>query len=478
MTIPDPSLMGLGFALCLPWLVGIAGAGLLFPTGRPGRKPIIVGVGYFLGTWLATLVLRLTDLLGLPVGFTVPALILLLPGVLFAVLTHKCASAHEGPVAGQENTSNLAKLLALLLVMMIGWRLLTVLGIVIEQPLFGWDAMMNWAPKAIVWFHQGQLTDFVDPSAWLLTGSEQGHYTLGNGPAATYPEMVPLIYLWHMLGAGTWDSPLLQLPWVLAAINLGLAVYGFLRMRHVPMLVSVLGCYVLLSLPYLNVHIAIGGYADLWLACAFGIGGITLHQLEIKPSRGMTLVVLLMALMCMQLKNPGIILGLILLLGITRIWIGLSWRSELLILLATASIIAIGFGLGLNINLAGVGPVHLSMKEFQLGLFGPYDFSFRADATQPVIRSLFAMGNWHLLWYLAAIGIGWKLTGIARPQRPGTLALMLISVSILYFIVFFLSSYYYHAVSFITLNRAILYVVPGLVFWIFTLWIPQDKNVT
>jgi hypothetical protein len=260
---------------------------------------------------------------------------------------------------------------------------------------------------------------------------------------------------------------MLQLPWLFAAINLGLALYGMMRMAGLGVLVSAVGCYCLLSLPYLNVHTAVAGYADLWLAAAFSLGAISLNDWEQRGRPAMALVALLATVMCMQLKNPGIILGLLLLLGMLRIKLALSFRTELLILATAAGLIALAFVLEFSINMPLVGPVSFVAEQFQVGPFGPEQLKFHPETAAAVLRALFEQANWHLLWYLAALALPCVVLVERDWRRPGTLALIMFALAVFYVAVFFFTNYYYHAVSFITLNRAVLWVVPILVFWLF-----------
>ena len=468
MTESSISLPGLLVALFLPWLVGAACARPMLPGDVPGGRYLVVGFGYFLGCFLATLALRLADALGAPLHFTALAIALGLFGLLVILASRPAVVGQRAPGMGQAAISPTGKALVGGLLALLAWRYLTLLGIVVEQPLFGWDAMMNWAPKAIVWFHRGELTEFVAPGVWLREATAAGPYTLGNPAASTYPEMVPLVFLWHMLGAGTWDHPLLQLPWLLAAINLGLVFYGLMRLAGAGTVAAAFASYCLLSLPYLNIHTAIAGYADLWLAAIFGFGAIGLHEWEQRGRVRMALAVLVAAVMCMQLKNPGIVLGLLLLLGMLRIRLALRYRTELLIAAAVVMVAALAVTFGLVLDLPGLGHLSFEPGQFQVGMFGPEQLSFHAQVAPAVLRSLFDLANWHLLWYLA-VALLLRIALLERDwRRPGTLAVIMLALASLYFVVFFFSKYYYHALSYITFNRAVLYVVPVLVFWLFT----------
>lgn len=461
------SLPGLIVALFLPWTVGIALTRMLLKKSVPGRPYLLAGYGYFLGSFLATLVLRLFDALGFSLNFVSLAVALALLGVALLVIGRLRGFRLQSAHAIAETVPWSAKAVAGVLLALLAWRYLTMLGIIIEKPLFGWDAMMNWAPKAIVWFNNGELTDFVSPPVWLQESTATGPYTLGNFAASTYPEMVPLVYLWHMLGAGTWEHPLLQLPWLLAALNLGLALYGLLRMSGSSALVATIACYGLLSLPFINVHTFIGGYADLWLTAAFSLGAIILHKWEQRRDWGLALMILMAAIMCWQLKNPGIILGAILILGMLRGWLDLSWRMELCLIGPVLAAIVVGFLLGLKLQVPVVGLVSLKLESFQLGIFGPEKLEFHSQATVPVLRSLFEQANWHIFWYVAAATLLCRFVVLRDGHKPSTLSLILLVMGAFYFVVFFCSDFYNSVVTYVTFNRAILYPVPALLFYLF-----------
>ena len=476
MMAPALSPPAFALALLLPWLVGSIGARPLFAGAGPGRRYAIAGFGYFLGSFFATLTLRLADALGAPLDFGGLAVALGLLGLLLLPVGRIRAFRHQAGQYRKEVLPPAARAIVGVLVALLLWRYLTLAGIILEQPLWGWDAMMNWAPKAVVWFHNGELSEFVGPEQWLQATTAAGPYTLGNPAASTYPEMVPLILLWHMLGAGTWDHPLLQLPWLFAALNLGLAFYGLMRMAGLGLLVSAVGCYCLLSLPYLNVHTAVAGYADLWLTAAFSLGAISLNGWERRGSPGMALVALLAAIMCMQLKNPGIILGLLLLLGMLRIRLALRFRTELLIFTTVVGLIALAFQLGLSVNVPLLGPVRFVAEQFQVGLFGPQQLQFHPETGAAVLSALFEQANWQLLWYLAALTLFCMVLVERDWRRPTTLALIMFALAVFYVAVFFFTNYYYHAISFITLNRAVLWVVPILVFWLFARFARENNG--
>ncbi len=117
---------------------------------------------------------------------------------------------------------------------LIACRYATIAQEILLRPLYAWDAWMNWAPKAVPWFQNNELTPFISADSWLAQTGEPAAYTLGATGAWKYPVTVPLIQLWGMLGAGSSDYPGVNLPWLMGVVALGLALYGHLSYQVHP----------------------------------------------------------------------------------------------------------------------------------------------------------------------------------------------------------------------------------------------------
>jgi hypothetical protein len=150
-----------------------------------------------------------------------------------------------------------------------------------------------------------------------------------------------------------------------------------------------------------------------------------------------------------------------------RIRLALSFRTELLALVTVVGLIALAFLLDLRINVPLLGLVNFGAEQFQVGPFGPEQLQCHSETGAAVLSALFEQANWQLLWYLAALALVCMVLVERDWRRPTTLALIVFALAVFYVAVFFFTNYYYHAISFITLNRAVLWVVPILVFWLF-----------
>lgn len=458
------SLPGLFVALTLPWLCGcIWVRWLLRRTGRCNAF-IVLGQGYFLGIFFTTLVIRVWDMLGFSLdfwgiasvvaGFSVGGLL------LQAVRTNPVAAPRTSePVPGWHIA------VALLLLALIAWRHVTLLQELLLRPLYAWDAWMNWVPKAIAWFHQGALVDFISPEVWLQHG-EHDAYTLGNRQATFYPITVPLIQLWGMLGVGTWDHSAIYLPWLLAPLALGLALFGHLRLAGVPLLLAVIACYLLLSLPYLNVHAVLAGYADIWVASAFGLAVCALYEWRQSRHWAYAVLLIVMALLCGQLKEPGVILAFILLVCGARVWFGIRPKLEFAMVGLAGVIIALAVAFGFSVDIPYVGHLAVDGGGIELGKYGRFDLQYH-DVSAPFLETFFVMINWNLLWYLLLPYAIYSFCRGRAMTMPHEEVLAVLGAIAFVGVIFVFSNYYSAALNFVTLNRALLYPVPAMIFCIF-----------
>ncbi len=126
------------------------------------------------------------------------------------------------------------------------------------RPLYPWDAWVQWATKARVWYELGHLAPFVRADVWLAGGN--GAYF---DASPNYPATVPLLQVWTCVALGRWDDSAMNWPWLAILVALVAAMYGALRGEGVAPLLALFGAYLLASLPLVDVHVALAGYADL-----------------------------------------------------------------------------------------------------------------------------------------------------------------------------------------------------------------------
>ena len=463
-TIPELDATGLMLALALPWLAGVVTVRAML---GPLRVTLLLGHGFMVGQLLIILLLLAWDSLGLRLAFAPLAWVL---AALTALLV--LAWRRNTPSPGPEFTVGWRDALWLLpLLAFLAERGLSLAGEVTMRPLFAWDAWMNWAPRAVVWFHEGALATFVMPEQWLAATADPAPYTLGNPRANVYPPGVPLLLLWPMLGSGTYDHNLLYLPWLLLPAAAGLALWGHLRQLCLPRAACALAVFALLSQPLANTHTALPGYADLWLAVAFGLGGMALAEWHASGQWRWGVLAALLALCCALFKVPGLAYAAILLAAAGLLlwrppvrWVGWFLGSAL-------ALTAVGLLLGLHPDAAQFGADHLTIRL-------PGALPTLELAPAPLLPllwdSFFITANWHLFWLLlfTCLVAGLWLGGY-KTLHNIALVVFVCGLGVL-LAVFGLTHYFRQAANGVTLDRALLYVVPLGVYVAFaqlaTLW--------
>ncbi len=467
------SLTGLFIALVLPWVCGsLLVHHWLAARATDWNLGLVIGHGYLLGVVLAAQLMRGIAFVSGHLGFwPVVALLVLLSLLLVRVGGGLRRPGTGPPGTGPPGTGHIAneawqRVATAFFMVLIALQLGQMAQEVTLRPLYPWDAWMNWAPKSIVWWHRGELVEFLNPPGWLAA-ADGNAYTLGNWRASGYPEGLPLIWLWVMQGAGVTAHPLLQTPWLALVVALACACYGHLRLAALTPLAAAIGVYLLLSIPYLGVHTMLAGYADLWLAAAFALAGFALHaRIRTGSSRYLALAALYVPI-CVTLKQPGLMLAaLVLLFGVLALF-RLRPRNQLLLLVLVVLAGLLLLWRGVVLPLGPQGDLMLSLQRIHVP--GIVDTELTWHPVAGVLaRTLLAMINWNLLWYAYALAVIALLARACRGVRSdpglGAVTLLSLTTACLLLAIFFCSDYYRLAEDLTTVNRAFLYVAPLAVF--------------
>lgn len=420
-----------------------------------------MGHGYLAGLFITTVIIRLWNLAGIPLhfwGLTTTVLVLAVCGLFAIRFKRPCvAIAQRSHTLKQWEIAVITALLVL-----IAYRYITIAQEIALRPLFPWDAWSQWAPKAIVWYNNKEVTPFVDLGPWLAQKDAAYHYI----NTWNYPLTVPLIQLWGMLGAGTSDHTLIYLPWLLVILSLGLAVYGHLRLSGPCILKATLACYFLLNMPYINVHTALAGYADIWLATAFGLATFALHEWKETRQWSYGILSVFFAIACIQLKGPGIILGVVVISVISIYLIKFSFKTYMGLGLALIGAFAYALVNGIQIDIPLLGTLALTKELVQLPHLGTFAITYH-PVHAVFLNSLFDMLNWNMLWYLLALIAVLKIIRVEFSTTPTPLLVSILFVMLLYAFVFSFTGNYVYAEIGTLQNRVLIYLMPSVVFYIF-----------
>jgi hypothetical protein len=448
--------LNLALALLLTVFTGAACIGLLIARQTPARAAIVWGNGALLGLFLTPLVMRLQDAVGLPLSFSVSATglgILLLILLVFLQLRARSPAVSPGFVAPRMAFSPAQKTLFLLFAMLIGLRVLSLGMELVWRPLYAWDATMHWATKARVWFSAGSLVPFVENQQWLEMGGN-GVFT-DHHPG--YPITVPLLQVWMSSALDRWDESLINLPWLLCLVGLGSAFYGQSRFAGATPVVSIAFTYLLLSMPLLNTHVALAGYADLFMGAAYCLAIMAFYNWSVTRAPGQGLLALLFIFCCMLAKNEGFYWALTFLPALLVVTLP---HRHTIVLFCAASLMLV--------SLLMVIPQDIEVAGHSLQQL---DLHYRPNALWAIAVSFWVQDNWHLFAYLLLALSLLSMVPARTIPRPylGVITALVAAIGLL-LVLFTFTHFSNGALRFTAIGRISLHLVPGLLFLCLLLW--------
>jgi len=444
-------------ALWIGWLFAWAlGVTILSALDRRSRSAtdgvrsiFIVGCGWFVGQFVLTLWMRLLAFASIPFG--VAAIAAPLAGIA-AGAAWVGKGQYATPLRDRMRWALVAlrgagltrerRLLWIVLLAWLALRFALLLTEVVRRPLYPWNAWTQWATKARVWYELKTIVPFGTESAWLALPVGSVYYDA----APSYPGTVPLTQVWSATLLGHWDDALINLPWWFTAFAFGLTLYGVLRSERIAPLGALIGTWLVLSLPILDTHVALAGYADLAMSAYFTLTALAaLRFVKSRAPFDLALAVGLAAA-CVTIKNSGKLWLLMLLPGLAA---ALLPRVGLRIAAAAFALAAIT---ALVLTRTG-----LTILGYRLQLVFDMPWSGLTEA-------YFMFANWHLLFY-GALGVAvlaWR-----RLLSPELAPLTLIVAAGLAFLVFGFA--FTNARQWVedqsTVNRATLHLAPLIAIW-------------
>ena len=442
-------MLGLIIGQLLPWLVGCTVIVSLWRIPVPGRSALVLGYGYLSGSLALTLWMRALSGFGVAFGWVSIALPLVTATAIVSWVAYKRPARVPAPPQSQSNAVGIAGHLSGL---HWGWWIfltlitahLVLAGLeIFWRPLFPWDAWTQWATKARVWYEAGRIVPFTEFATWLGGNS----YT---DAAPGYPANLPLLQVWSCITLGRWDDSLMNAPSLSFALALGLGFYGQSRYAGHGSLFAMAGTYAVLSLPFLDTHIALAGYADLPLAIYYGLAAIALWQWSNSRDPAQLSFAIVLAVACPLTKNPG------------WIWILTLVPAFVMTLLPKYGLrIVVGLGLLLILALIFLSRADVTIFSYRLGsTFHP--------VWEPLWQNYYEFANWHLLWYLLPVLMLLNYRWLLRPPLVAGTITMASGLGFLFFVFSFSNAADWVA-DYSTVNRATLHLAPLLMFYIWRL---------
>ncbi len=435
--------------LAMPWALGASLLYAIEREGAPGSAAWRWGCGWFVGVFLLTVWMRALSFSGVPLGAaSIGIPLLLLTAALAGMCLFRSATLRESlreasRVLAGEGLPRWQRIAWFALLAWIALRFALLLYEVAVRPLYPWDAWTQWATKARVWFAARAIVPFVPAADWLSAVSTSVFFDA----APHYPATVPLTQTWMALLLGRFDDALVNLPWWADGVALGLALYGALRALKFEPLPALVGTWLVLSLPILEVHVALAGYADLAMAAYFTLGALATLRFAATRRWQDALLALVLAVACVTIKNPG------------RVWV-----------LTMLPALAVAWSPRWGLRLAGMGLAAVALTVAVLVQTGMTVLGYRLQSQFGMPWSALAdayllFGNWNLLFYavLALAALAWR-----HLLTPAVAPYTILAFTGLMFLFFGFA--FTNAGAWVedqsTVNRATLHLAPLLVVWL------------
>jgi hypothetical protein len=331
---------------------------------------------------------------------------------------------------------------------------------ILLRPMYPWDAWAAWLLKPKAWMLGGHLDPFVGFDEWLADASG----TLRTAQTWSYPEALGRLALWFAAGWGEWNAGVVGAIWLALWLALFAGCYGGLRALGLARDRALIAAYALGSLPLINVHVALAGYADLWIATLIAFACLAWMQGLESGRRGPFVLAGLFALMLPAVKLEGAI-WLVLLAG-TMLYarMPLRWRRIALVL---APLIGAGVVLAYLWRWPLIAPA-----LDRIGLTADADLLL---AHAPAVigaaaEGLFSQYNWHLFWLAFAMTLVVRFAALKQSATLRVFGLFLLLGSAFLFALFVLTPAGKWAESYTAVNRLSLQIVPAMLVFAALLW--------
>ena len=317
-------MLGISIAL-LPWLLGGVITFIVFRKEELNLRLLAFSAGTLLGNEFIA---------GAAIALSYLQVSILKPWFAYSLTALLLLSTMIGLRAVDLSSIRLARLsaLQLLLISLTTAVAISALLINLSMPTAGWDSLDYWAPLA---------NDFISAQTdsparpWLYDG--------------THPSTVAIISAWWAYW--TYELSGLSLPylgWWFTWVSLIIATASFTHFFSRSLNLSLLSAYITASIPLLENHVLMGGYAELFLVAHLVVSAAMLATGAAIKHRVAVLTGLILCLGCIYIKNIGYLYSGLLLLSVSLITLGSSPRRAVIyvILLSALAFYSLSFFAG------------------------------------------------------------------------------------------------------------------------------------
>lgn len=336
-------------------------------------------------------------------------------------------------------------------------------GEVLLRPPFPWDAWAIWLLKPKAWMLEGRIVPFVDFAAWFADPEGASR----TADAWAYPEAIAHLAIWFAAAWGSWNAIAVNIAWFVLWLALLAGCNGHLRGLGLDDTRALVATYALGSLPLLDVHVALAGYADLWIAATLAFACLHwLRWLE-RRERGDLALALAFACLLPAIKLEGWA-WLSILVG-TMVYEAMHARLRRIALLLAPFI---GGAVALA-SLMHWPPFGELFDRLDLGMDAAAQLGHAPAVVAATATGMFAQYNWHLFWFAVALTLALRWRMLLSSPALRVLGLFLLLGCGFLFILFVLTPASRWAESYTVVNRLGLQIVPAMLVFGALLWRTQ-----
>ena len=251
---------------------------------------------------------------------------------------------------------------------------------------------------------------------------------------------------------------------------IALALYGQSRAVGSSLLGGAIIAYLFLSLPLVGAHLALPGYADIFMAGFAGLGLVSLLRWATDRSCWSELVIgVLLLAVSIMIKREGVVWFAV---GLAFIVLQIfPWRWLLLLGLSLAVAWLLGFQ---SVDIPLLGQIGIKNGMLHVPLVGAMPVQVH-DISSVIASNLFTNGSWSLLFYVLVL----VLILSAFYRSAGVVAVAPVYLLILgaIVVIFGFSPEARWAEDNTAINRLLIQVLPALLMGLGLLVLPLVKKV-
>lgn len=451
--------LALAFAWLIPCAAGVAFYAVFDPRRLPGYWATAFGYGLVLGLLFAAAASDLFARADTAQAMTHAWLPLVVFTLIAAAVAWWRSRARDSDAQPPRQKMERWKIILFCIALAsLVWRAFIASREILLRPTFPWDAWDAWAVKSKAWFLLGHYAPFIPMGQWIAGASGESY----SGPAWSYPTALAWLQVWFASAAGGWIEPTVNFPWLALWIGMLFGHYGQWRALGLSRARAMAFVYFLGSLPLVTVHVALAGYADLWIAAMVGFAVLAWARWLEQHDRNQLALACLCVLSLPWIKLEGAVWMLVFAGVAGCCSLPRHWRRY--VMGAIVAIVAIGAMIGhLKVPLFGLGWVGISLHAIEVPVIGTLAIAFHPAALSGAITSLFAQPSWNLLWYLAPLIVIWRWRQFRALRAARVLGMMIAaSLAFLCFLFLFTDAAQW-AESYTAINRLVMHIVPALI---------------